>query len=91
PRITNISFDNFTESICIITPISDDDDTKELILSSSQTNIDHDLFTPHDHLALITQPILGARSRKKDKIDFKTNNYRSSYNNSPLLTSPINQ
>ncbi|CAF0979092.1 unnamed protein product [Rotaria sordida] len=91
PRITNISFDNFTESICITTPISDDDDTKELMLSSSQTNIDHDLFTPHDHLALITQPILGARSRKKDKIDSKTNNYQSSYNNSPLLISPINQ
>ncbi|CAF4205116.1 unnamed protein product [Rotaria sp. Silwood2] len=91
PRITNISFDNFTGSICIITPITGDDDMKELMVSSSQTHVDDDLFTPNDHLALITQPILGARSRKKDKIDSKINSHRSLYNDSPSLILPINQ
>ena len=48
------------------------------MLSSSQPN---DLFKPHHHLALITQPVLGARSRKKEKNDSR----RSSLNESPAL------
>lgn len=82
--------DNFTGSICIITPESDDDDDDEdLMLSSSQPNTSNDLFKPHHHLALITQPVLGARSRKKDKHDSLNNSRRNSLNESPALILPI--
>ncbi len=75
--IANISLDNFTGTISIITPISNDED---LMLSSPQTNGSGNLFNSDRQLTLITQPILGARSRKKPKIDSITNNHRNSYN-----------
>jgi hypothetical protein len=57
------------------------------MLSSPQTNgVDH--FVPSHHLALITQPILGARSRKKDKIGSISNSHR---NLSPSFILPINR
>jgi hypothetical protein len=61
------------------------------MLSTPQTNGDVDLFKPNHHLALITQPILGARSRKKDKSDSITNSRRSSFNDSPSLILPNNR
>ncbi len=61
------------------------------MLSSPQTNVRTDLFKPHHHLALITQPVLGARSRKKDKTDSTTNSRRSSLNDSPSFILPINR
>ncbi len=61
------------------------------MLSSPQTNSGADLFKPNHHLALITHPLLGARSRRKDKIDSVTNSRRSSYNDTSLLTLPINR
>ncbi len=75
------------------------------MLTSPRTNgADH--FVPSHHLALITQPVLGARSRsrrktknivietptsKKDKLDSMTSSRRSSYNDSPPLILPINR
>jgi len=61
------------------------------MLSSSQANGGADLFKPNHHLALITQPVLGARSRKKDKTNSITNSHRSSYNDSPSLILPNNR
>jgi hypothetical protein len=73
------------------------------MLTSPRTN-GGDNFVPSHHLALITQPVLGARSRKKttttniiletptkDKLDSMTNSRRSSYNDSPPLILPINR
>lgn len=69
------------------------------MLTSPRTNgVDH--FVPSHHVALITQPVLGARSRSKkttattttkDKLDSMTNSRRSSYNDSPPLVIPINR
>jgi hypothetical protein len=73
------------------------------MLTSPRTNgADH--FVPSHHLALITQPVLGARSRSrkktnnisletsaKDTIDSMTNSRRSSFNDSPPLILPINR
>ncbi|CAF3426014.1 unnamed protein product [Rotaria socialis] len=64
-----------------------------------------DNFVPSHHLALITQPVLGARSRSrkktniivetststKEKLDSMTSSRRSSYNDSPPLMLPINR
>ena len=61
------------------------------MLSSSQAHVANDLFKPHHHLALITQPILGARSRRKDKLDSLSHSRRSSFNDSPALILPVNQ
>lgn len=95
PRVTNISFDNFTGSICIITPLSDngdsndDDDNqeKDFMLSTSQTNVGADLFNPTRHVTLISQPLLAARSRKKNSNDSVINSRRSSFNETISLTS----
>jgi hypothetical protein len=76
------------------------------MLTSPRTNgADH--FVPsHRAVALITQPVLGARSRlrkktnniiiqtpssTKDTIDSMTNSRRSSFNDSPPLILPINR
>jgi len=61
------------------------------MLSSHQTNAGVDIFKPNHHLSLITQPVLGARSRKKDKIDSITNSRRNSINDSSSLIFPINR
>jgi len=61
------------------------------MLSSPQTNGTANLFNSNHHLTLITQPILAARSRKKNKIDPITNNHRSSLNDSPSIILPINR
>ncbi len=103
PRITNISFDNFTGSVYIVDRNFNDENQSESMLTSPRTNgADH--FVPSHHLALITQPVLGARSRlrkkptnilvqtsTKDKFDSMTNTHRSSYNDSPPLILPINR
>ncbi|CAF1070982.1 unnamed protein product [Rotaria sordida] len=75
------------------------------MLTSPRTN-GADNFVPSHHLALITQPVLGARSRlrkkptniivetstsTKEKLDSMTNSRRSSYNDSPPLILPINR
>ncbi len=80
--------------------------SRESMLTSPRTNgADH--FVPSHHLALITQPVLGARSRSRkktttnfildsatstqDQVDSMTNSRRSSYNDSPPLILPINR
>ncbi|CAF4841939.1 unnamed protein product [Rotaria sp. Silwood1] len=75
------------------------------MLTSPRTN-GADNFVPSHHLSLITQPILGARSRlrktttniivdtstsTKEKLDSMTSSRRSSYNDSPPLILPINR
>jgi hypothetical protein len=75
------------------------------MLTSPRTN-GADNFVPSHHLALITQPVLGARSRSrkktnniivetststKDKLDSMSNSHRHSYNDSPPLILPINR
>lgn len=74
------------------------------MLTSPRTNVT-DGFIPGHHLALITQPVLGARSRSrkkaniiietstssKEKLDSMTSTRRSSYNDSPPLILPINR
>ncbi|CAF4090956.1 unnamed protein product [Rotaria sp. Silwood2] len=75
------------------------------MLRSPRTN-GADNFVPSRHLALITQPVLGARSRSrkkttniivetststKEKLDSMTSSRRSSYNDSPPLILPINR
>ncbi|CAF3522726.1 unnamed protein product [Adineta steineri] len=106
PRVTNITFDNFTGSIYIINSESNDENhPKKSMLTSPRTNgANH--FVPSHHLALITQPVLGARSRlrkkttnmidetsttNKEKSDSMTNSYRGSYNDSPSLILPANR
>lgn len=59
------------------------------MLSSAPNHAGVDLFKPNHHLSIITQPVLGARSRKKDKIDSISTSRRSSYNDTSLLTLPI--
>ncbi|UJR24856.1 hypothetical protein I4U23_006225 [Adineta vaga] len=104
PRITNLTLDNFTGSIYIITTEineNDDDDKEKFqsMLTSPRTNsVDH--FVPNHHLSLITQPVLGARSRSrkksidsikenstihKDKLHSMSNIHRRSYDDSPPL------
>ena len=61
------------------------------MLSTSQTNGGADLFKPNHHVALMTQPVLGARSRKKNKTDSLANSRRSSLNVSPSLILPNNR
>ncbi len=103
PRIANISFDNFTGSVYIVDRNLHDENHSESMLTSPRTN-GVDNFVPSHHLALITQPVLGARSRlrknptniivqtsTKAKIDSMTNTHRSSYNDSPPLILPINR
>jgi hypothetical protein len=75
------------------------------MLTSPRTN-GADNFVPSHHLSLITQPVLGARSRSrkkttniivetststKDKFNSMINSRRSSYNDSPPLILPINR
>jgi hypothetical protein len=89
PQITDITFNNFPGSIIIIiTSIIDDEHTKEFMLSSPRTNGAANLFNSNHHLTLITQPILAARSRKKNPI---TNNQRISFNDSPSIILPVNR
>ncbi len=94
-----------TGSIYIIDPNFNEENQLESMLTSPRTNgADH--FVPSHHLSLITQPVLGARSRSKrktrniiletstatkDKLDSMTNSRRSSYNDSPPLILPINR
>jgi len=76
------------------------------MLTSPRTNAtDH--FVPSHHLALITQPVLGARSRSrkktttniivetspttKDKFHSMANIHRGSYDDSPPLILPNNR
>ncbi|CAF1386119.1 unnamed protein product [Adineta steineri] len=56
------------------------------MLSPPQTNASNNLFNLNHPFTLITQPILGARSRKKDKIDSITNTRRNSYHDSSILS-----
>ena len=61
------------------------------MLSPPQTNGPGNLFNSNHHLTLITQPVLGARSRKQTKIDPITNNRRSSCDDLPAIILPINR
>jgi hypothetical protein len=61
------------------------------MLSSPQTNGSNAIFNPNHHLTLITQPVLGARSRKKHHIDSITSTHRTEYTHSPSIISPIKQ
>ena len=75
------------------------------MLTSPRTNSAEN-FVPSHHITLITQPVLGARSRSrkkttniivetttstKDQFDSMANNHRNSYNDSPPLILPINR
>lgn len=95
--------DNLVESVYIIDSSSNAKPIKKSMLTSPRTNgVDH--FVPSHNLALLTQPVLGARSRSrkkttnivvetsdKDKLDSMTSSRRSSYNDSPPLILPINR
>lgn len=93
--------ENFTGTVYVIDRNFNDDDDEnpsETMLTSSQ-NTTAENFLPSHHLALITQPVLGARSRKKgnhvllqtptqEKFD-ATNRQRTNHS-SPLIL-PINR
>ena len=61
------------------------------MLSSSETNISRHLFSLNRHCSLMTQPALGARSRKKNQFDPITPNHRNPSNDSPSFISSLNQ
>ncbi len=78
-----------------------EENQSETMLTSSQ-NPPTDNFLPSHHLALITQPVLGARSRKKgnqillqtpmqEKFDATNHQRRNSSNHSPSLILPTNR
>lgn len=101
PRISNISLENFTGTVYVIDRNFQDENQSETMLTSSQ-NPPTDNFLPSHHLALITQPVLGARSRKKgnqillqtpmqEKFDATNHQRRNSSNHSPSLILPINR
>ncbi|CAF1587059.1 unnamed protein product, partial [Adineta ricciae] len=100
PRTTNLALDNFTGSIYIITTELDDDEQQiQSMLTSPRTNsVDH--LIPSHRVALITQPVLGARSRSRKKPTNileetssrnKANTHRRSYNDSPSLVIPVHR
>ncbi|CAF1050046.1 unnamed protein product [Adineta ricciae] len=86
--ITTLSLSNFTGSISIIESRADDD---QFMLSSPPANATGHLFSSNQHFKLITQPILGARSRKKDKFESIITSRRSSYDDSPPLIFPVHR
>ena len=61
------------------------------MISSPRANGAGDLFNSNHNITLITQAILGARSRKKNQADSVTDSRRTSFNDSPGLVLPNNQ
>ena len=100
PRTTSLALDNFTGSIYIVTTeLTDDEQQIQSMLTSPRANsVDH--LIPSHHVALITQPVLGARSRSRKKPTNipeetsrrnKANTHRGSYNDSPSLVIPAHR
>lgn len=93
-----------TGSVYLSDPKLNNENQLESMLTSPRSNASEN-FLPSHHLALITQPVLAARSRSKrktttnilvetsnkDKFDSMTNSRQSSFNDSPPLILPINR
>ena len=95
--ITNLSFDHFTGTIYLVDPIID---RPYSMITSSGTNPVDQLISNH-HVALITQPVLAARSRSKknripqspsmdkDNLNSLSTHHRHVFNDSPQLILPV--
>lgn len=101
-KVTNQPLENPSGSIYISDSKFHNENPIESMLTSPRSNASEN-FIPSHHLALITQPVLGGRSRSrrktsnilvetstsnKEKFDSMTNSRQSSFHESPPLIFP---